>query len=268
MRYIRMFCFVVVAISLFVSPMANAFAAAPCPSDSKAKLPEADPGDLPCMPRFTYARQDLWGGECRTGHVQSPIVIRNAVPEQLQVLDFRGYQSGTPIIVNDCNHHMIEVFVAAGSTLNYAGHTYKLVRFHFHEPAENTINGGQPQAMEIHLVHEAVDDPKLGLVVAVLVRRGGENDLITTLWRHIPARGIRANPDITINAGGLLPEKKGYYTFQGSLTTPDCTEGITWIVFKDAITFSPNQVLQYKEHYRGTARRSQPVNREIKQSRD
>jgi carbonic anhydrase len=185
------------------------------------------------------------------------------LPPSLTGLDFSGYQTAGATIVNDCNHYTIEVFVAPGtSTLNFNGHTYKLVRFHFHEPAENIINGSSPLAMEVHLVHEEVGNPDAKLVVAVLVRPGAENGLIRTLWAHIPPPGQTVPVSIPINARDLLPVNKAYYNFTGSLTTPPCTPGLTWIVFKDPAQFSALQIGSYTTHYHGTARRLQPVIRQ------
>nr|HJX83773.1 carbonic anhydrase family protein [Candidatus Angelobacter sp.] len=148
------------------------------------------------------------------------------------------------------------------STFVYGGRTYWLKEFHFHEPAENIINGSRPQAMEVHLVHETIDTPTLTLVVAVLVIAGRENTLINTLWTQIPEPGGSALLSTLINAGSLLPTNKAFYRFTGSLTTPPCTPGVTWIVLKDPAEFSQRQIDEYRNHYRGTARRLQPVIRQ------
>src|SRR5258708_1591249 len=186
MRHNRMFCFVVLAASFFVSPITNAPAVAQCTSASKAKPQGHDHSGTSCDPHFSYARQDLWGGECRTGKEQSPINISNAERVPLTPLDFSGYRPGGLAVFNDCNHYRIQELVAQGvetSTIRYAGRTYKLTEFHFHEPAEDTVDSSSPFAMEVHLVHETVHDPKLKLVIAVMVRPGADKSLINTLWQ-------------------------------------------------------------------------------------
>lgn len=44
----------------------------------------------------------------------------------------------------------------------------------------------------------------------------------------------------------LLPKNKSYWTYLGSLTTPPCTESVTWIVFKEPIEVSPEQLDKFR----------------------
>lgn len=272
MRHTRLFCFVFLAATLALS-IANALAAMPCPSPGGVQSQKHSRSGATCAPKFSYQRQDQWAGECRTGQHQSPINISNAVMDPaLKPLDFTGYKSGVLTVFNDCNHYRVQVIAAQGdqkSTLVYNGRPYTLMELHFHDPAENTINGGAPAKMEIHLVHAANDNPNDRLVVAVLVNEGNPNSLINTVWGHIPARGVRRSyPSIQINARELLPDNRGFYTFVGSLTTPECDGNIAWFVLKDPTRLSKAQIDRYKLLYSGTARDPQPVNgREIKQTK-
>jgi len=246
--------------SISFLPVAKAPAAAPCPGAQDSGPQHDGPS---CNPEFTYTPgphgPENWGGECNIGKVQSPIEISHAVAAPLPALDFSGYQPGGLNMLNDCNHYQIKVTVAPGSTLKYGDHTYKLVQFHFHEPAEEKIAGQRRAAMVVHLVHQA-EDGSLA-VVAALVRPGRENALIKSLWEHIPPQGGKyENPEIEINAVALLPKDRNFYTFPGSLTTPGCNQGVTWFVLKEPIEFSPAQIAKYKTQYQGTARPLQPVN--------
>jgi carbonic anhydrase len=104
------------------------------------------------------------------------------------------------------------------------------VQFHFHKPSEEKIDG-KSHAMVAHLVHKGADG-KLA-VVAVLLDKGGANPTIDTIWKNLPKEKRRKiSVDATVDAAKLLPRDKGYYTFQGSLTTPPCSEEVRWFVLK------------------------------------
>ena len=109
------------------------------------------------------------------------------------------------------------------------GARYELLQFHFHKPSEEKING-KAFPMVAHLVHKDAGG-KLA-VVAVLLDTGGTSELIGSLWKNIPKEKEKeaVAGNVTIDAARLLPETKDYYTFQGSLTTPPCSEGVTWFV--------------------------------------
>ncbi|HLJ87557.1 MAG TPA: carbonic anhydrase family protein [Candidatus Angelobacter sp.] len=210
-----------------------------------------------CDPKFTYENQPEWGGQCVTGKMQSPVDIKSARPAKLDPLEF-GYQSGSLKIVNDCDHYRIKIDFPGDSWLKIGKRSYRLVEFHFHEPAEDLIDGKRA-AMEVHLVHQTRDGFRA--VVAVMVKPGAENELIKTLWKNIPPRGdSREFKDVKVDANDLLPKDRGFYTFPGSLTAPACDQGIAWYVLKTPIEFSRDQIDEYKKYYANTARRPQPAN--------
>jgi carbonic anhydrase len=153
---------------------------------------------------------------CKLGRNQSPIDIRGAKAADLPAIKFDYKPS--PLKVID-NGHTIQVNYAPGSSIEVGGMRYELVQFHFHKPSEERI-GGKSHAMVAHFVHKSPEG-KLA-VVAVLLDKGGANGLIESIWKNLPTakekEALVAN--VTIDAANLLPENKGYYTFQGSLTTP------------------------------------------------
>ena len=139
---------------------------------------------------------------------------------------------------------------------------YQLVQFHFHHPSEEQIDG-HAYDMVAHLVHK---DPAGHLaVVAVLLKQGQANPLIQTLWDHLPKQvGHEATvANVQVNAADLLPKHTGYYAFEGSLTTPPCTEGVRWLVLSDPEGISPSELQTFSAIYPHNARPTQAVNGRI-----
>jgi carbonic anhydrase len=113
--------------------------------------------------------------------------------------------------------------------------------------------------MEVHLVH-ADREGKLA-VVAVLLEKGEDNPLVHELWNDLPTEKEKEESldNVRIDAAGLLPAKRGYYTFSGSLTTPPCSENVTWFVLKHPVTVSATEIEQFSKLYRHDARPTQPL---------
>jgi len=199
---------------------------------------------------------------CRLGKDQSPINIRDAVARksELPAIEFE-YKASTLKIID--NGHSIQINYEPGSFISVGGHRYELVQFHFHKPSEEHFNG-KSFDMVAHLVHRDMEG-KLA-VVAVLLAKGGANPLIRTLWTNIPKEKEteKVVESVKIDASELLPAEKGYYTFTGSLTTPPCSEGVTWFVLRSPTTISAQEIARFGKSYPMNARPVQPLNgREI-----
>ena len=192
---------------------------------------------------------------CANGHHQSPIDIRNPQKADLAPIEFDYKPSSLSIIDNG---HTIMVNYAPGSSISVGGKRYALKQFHFHRPSEEKING-KGFEMTIHLVH-ADQEGKLA-VVAVLLQRGQDNPMVHRLWSDLPKEKEKEEDfsDVQINAAGLLPADRGYYTFTGSLTTPPCSEDVTWFVLKHPVTVTGAEIEQFSKLYRNDARPTQPI---------
>ncbi len=200
---------------------------------------------------------------CATGRRQSPIDIRDSIRVDLEPIQF-DYKLSQFRIVD--NGHTVQVNVGEGSTMSVMNRTYRLLRFNFHRPAEERVNG-KTFDMSAHLVHQ--DDEGKIAMVAVLLEKGAENPLIQTLWNHMPLEvDQEVAPSIAIDLKALLPENRGYYTYMGSLTTPPCTEDVLWMVLKQPMPVSAEQVSIFSRLYKNNARPIQPANsRLIKENR-
>jgi len=202
-------------------------------------------------------------GLCANGRRQSPIDIREGIKVDLEPIRF-DYKASRFRIID--TGRGIEVEVGEGSTMNVMGRNHELLRFHFHRPSEERING-KGFDMVIHLEHR--DDEGRLATVAVLLEKGAENPLIQTLWNHMPLEvNQEVLPEVAIDLGRLLPENRAYYTYMGSMTTPPCTEEMLWIVFKQPMPVSEEQVRIFARLYRNNTRPIQPSNnRLVKENR-
>jgi carbonic anhydrase len=200
---------------------------------------------------------------CATGRRQSPIDIRDGIRVDLEPIQFDYKRSQFRIVDNG---HTVQVNVGEGSTMSVMSRTYQLLQFHFHRPSEERVNG-KAFDMVVHLVHK--DDAGKIAVAAVLLEKGAENPLIQTLWNNMPLEvDQEVSPAIAIDLNGLLPDNRAYYTYMGSLTTPPCTEDVLWIVFKQPMPVSAEQVGIFSRLYKNNARPIQPANsRLIKENR-
>jgi carbonic anhydrase len=193
--------------------------------------------------------------DCKTGHHESPIDIRNPRPSDLPRLEFDYKPSPLHIIDNG---HTIQINYAPGSFVSVGGKKYELKQFHFHRPSEEEINGKR-YAMTLHLVNVGAQG-KIA-VVAVLLEKGRNDPLIHELWSHLPkeeGKEVILN-DVQIDAARFLPADRGYYTYDGSLTTPPCTQGVTWFILKHPMSVSEGEIQQFAKEYKNNARPVQPL---------
>jgi len=196
---------------------------------------------------------------CMKGKNQSPINLEQMVSSDLPFIKF-DYKPGGNEVLN--NGHTIQVNYAPGSTITVNGHSYELKQFHFHSPSENTIRG-QSWPLEAHFVH-ADKDGNLA-VIGVMYRTGEESRELAKAWALMPhnADEKTALTDI-IDASTLLPVDRDYFRFNGSLTTPPCSEGVVWMVMKDDGQVSLEQVKAFTEvMHHPNNRPLQPVNARV-----
>ena len=163
------------------------------------------------------------------------------------------------------NGHTVQVNVAPGNTIEVMGQRYELVQFHFHRPSEERIDG-KPFDMVAHLVHKS-EQGKLA-VVAVLLEKGSAQPVVQSVWNNLPLeKGDEVAARSTLDLNQLLPRERGYYTYMGSLTTPPCSEGVLWMVMKQPVPISDEQIGIFARLYPMNARPVQSASgRLIKQS--
>ncbi|MGP3593495.1 carbonic anhydrase [Vagococcus sp. WN89Y] len=177
---------------------------------------------------------------CESGKNQSPVNIHDALRTHHSKLAL-AFRQGKQQIIN--NGHTIQVNVSDGNTLSTGKETFTLQQFHFHAPSENEIDGKQ-FPLEGHFVYQNKEGALA--VLALMFQEGEANPQLAKAWQQMPAKieqaAILTQP---VDIKALLPEKFNYYRFSGSLTTPPCSEGVIWMVLKQPVSASDEQIRQF-----------------------
>lgn len=196
---------------------------------------------------------------CAEGKSQSPINISKFLQED--VPDILPAYTPSPLhVVN--NGHTIGVHFAQGSGFRANNVNYNLHHAHFHTPSEHYLDGA-PYPMEVHFVHKT-QGGTLG-VIGVMMKVGAHNKVIEGIWQNAPIQsgGEKKVESVEISAADLMPESLDYYKYDGSLTTPPCTEGVQWHVMKEPIEISETQLKAFQALFPVNARPVQPLNGRI-----
>lgn len=194
---------------------------------------------------------------CSEGKNQSPVDIRSTqlVDAQLQPLEFH-YQGKVANVVN--NGHTVQVNITGDNTLTLDGQVFELKQFHFHTPSENTFNG-KHAPLEAHFVHANVNGELA--VVAVMFKSGEREDSVLAEILHtLPAADQTIDIKSDLALANLLPRVKTYYRYNGSLTTPPCSEGVRWIVLTDPQFIIQGQLENLSKTMGHNARPTQDLN--------
>ena len=177
---------------------------------------------------------------CSQGRNQSPIDLTGAVDADLEELIFDYPNRGLVGEVN--NGHTIQENLKPGNFATIQGRRYEAKQFHFHSPSEHRIDG-KSFPLEIHLVHT---NPVGQLaVIGFMFVEGEENSMLNQLTGFRPAGMAPYTGPIYYNK--LITSRGEYYTYNGSLTTPPCSEGVLWVVLKNPITASREQIDRFHE---------------------
>jgi carbonic anhydrase len=247
---------------------------------SKAKAapkPAAEPSPVAAKPvdlHWDYngpAGPQTWGGLkpefnlCASGKRQSPIDIRGGLAVDLDPIKFNYAPARFGVVDNG---HTVQANFAPGNNIEVNGKRFDLVQLHFHRPSEERIDGKQFD-MSVHLVHK--DEQGRLAVVALLLDKGAPHmtqPALQRVWGNLPLEKLEENIARTaLDLNELLPGDKRYFTYMGSLTTPPCSEGVQWVVLRQPVVVSPEQIELFSKLYPMNARPvQQAAGRRILQS--
>lgn len=192
---------------------------------------------------------------CAEGTAQSPINIPENAPVNFGGIQF-NYQPTALNAVN--NGHTIKVAYDQNSYMEVEGKRYNLLQFHFHAKSEHTFNG-EHSDMEVHFVHQAEDGEYA--VVGIFMNRGAESKVFAPVCNNMPLTSgdSTTNAKVAVNAADWLPKDRAFYRYDGSFTTPPCTEQVKWFVMATPIEISDAQASAFESLYNNNNRPVQPI---------
>jgi len=204
---------------------------------------------------LAWGRLDPAYKACSQGHAQSPIDMRGArLNKALRPLEFH-YIAG-PVRLENTGHTIV-AHVDPGSYMVAGGVRYELIEYDFHHPSETTIKG-KLSDMEVHLLHKSADGKLAILAIRLTEDVSAPNAVLAALWPHLPKKaGSFDTVTELVNSGGLLPADRGYWTYDGSLSTPPCTEGVKWFVLEQELGLSRDQLRTFAALYKVNTRGNQ-----------
>ena len=192
---------------------------------------------------------------CDTGLEQSPIDLVSTDMDAQNTPDINWTPAGSATVADTGKTIQVNVEDAGGLTLN--GTEYSLVQFHFHAGSEHTIDGEQ-YPLEVHFVH-ASESGELA-VVGMMFEEGAANDPLTGIWASLPEGVGETDLDVALDPNAFLPEDGAVWRYEGSLTTPPCSEGVAWTVFQQPLTAAGEQIEDFTARYDNNYRPPQPMN--------
>ncbi len=192
---------------------------------------------------------------CGLGAEQSPIDLTDSIKATLDPLQFNWKPQAFEI---ENNGHTIQAEAARGSTLSIGKVTYNLVQFHFHAPSEHAVNGKR-FAMEAHFVN-AAPGGRLA-VVGVFMQPGRRNAAFAAIMQAAPRTEGERKLEQPVDPRQFLPASKALFRYEGSLTTPPCSEVVDWNIFEQPVDVAEADIKAFQAIFPMNSRPLQPRNR-------
>lgn len=202
-----------------------------------------------------------WGDEevnklCQAGQAQSPINIKKVQKPAVNQFNLvANYQPQDFTVTNNGHTVVYDATNPATNTLTINGVAYQLLQFHYHIPSEHTVMDNR-YPLELHFVHQNAQ--KQLAVVGVLVQAGADNANLQRILTDLPTTPTAKGSVTQLNVATLMPTASQTYAYDGSLTTPPCSEQVQWLLKATPITASQTQINQLAKLYQGNNRPIQP----------
>lgn len=221
---------------------------------------------LPARAEYQWAYEGRFGPDnwrhispefetCATGTQQSPVNLTGAV--ETSIRDITLHWNAADWVVHNTGYTLQVQAPDAGYAI-IDGDRYELMQFNFHTPSEHAING-QHFPIEAQFVHVAKDNRIA--VISIMFKRGGRNPTFEAIMAKAPLQPNDQNPLGPLNLDPLVTDIGDVLRYQGSLTTPPCSETVTWTILTDPLTVSDAAVNSFEILFGMNARPIQPLNR-------
>ncbi|MFC3884495.1 carbonic anhydrase [Bacillus songklensis] len=211
-----------------------------------------------------WGNLDPANSTCVNGQEQSPINIEISkvkAGKKLENLEINYIP--TKFSLTNNGHTVQGNPTTTNNSIILEGKPYKLAQFHFHTPSEHQFNG-QNFDMELHLVHKDANDQLA--VLGIMIREGASNPVLEKVWSILPKEETTKDIKLAdpIDFTSILPKDQQSFRYNGSLTTPPCSEDVKWIVLEQPIEMSKEQIDTFRQIFPDNHRPAQPLNeREI-----
>jgi len=191
---------------------------------------------------WTYTNQGAWSGTwaiCGNGSNQSPIDLKRT-EFQIDMTTKRNlpgsYKSLSDLKIKNSGGHTFKISGSFGTT-TFNSKEYTMAQFHTHQPSEHTFDGMRYD-MEMHFVHQQGTAADYLVLTAFFNIGPEESEFLKEIKYSAGSSTADAEVAITdsINPWDVLGKIQGnkeYITYYGSFTTPPCTEGVNFVLFRD-----------------------------------
>lgn len=231
---------------------------------SAAPSPIASPAAPEAPPAWSYEGAEgpeHWGalssdfGSCSSGTAQSPIDVLGG--SGLSPAPLTLAYSASECEMTD-NGHTTELRARTAQGITVGGKQYAFKQMHFHTPSEHTLNGVRHEA-EFHFVHQA-DDGGLA-VVGILATAGAASAAWAPFIDGVPAAaGGQKVAAGVVALQTLFPASLDHFAYDGSLTTPPCSESVRWLLLETPVELGAEQLATLRAAHAGNSRPVQPLN--------
>ncbi|WOL09871.1 alpha carbonic anhydrase 7-like [Canna indica] len=210
----------------------------------------------PCSP----LGPSYWEGSCATGEQQSPISIK---PSNIQKTNLGGLQKDytkSHAVLLNAGHEIMVNWTTSPGHLTIDGKVYHLQQCHWHSPSEHELHGKR-YPLELHMVH--ISTASEIAVIGVLYEFRGFSDLfLNKLMNGLNDLKSVNCVDLGYIEPPMIGEEEPYFRYYGSLTTPPCSEPVTWTVMTKVQSVTEEQVKSLRAPVgdKDNARPIQPIN--------